>query len=118
MVQIATAEQDKLQETSVGCLPLLDEETKGAVIERVEADRVLARSTTLDDNPNMGWKTEEDGLLDEEQARSLVGSEAAVKVIGPFVKVFVNEIDQEKPEDSVKRTFIGTTATIGWLKTA
>lgn len=97
---------------------MLDQETKGAVIERVEADRVLARSTMLEDDPDDGWKTEENGLLDRDQARSLVGVEAAVRVIGPFVKVFVSEIDQEKPENSVMREFVGTTATIGWVKTA
>jgi hypothetical protein len=114
MVQISTAEQGELQRTAAKNVFLLNCEAKGAVIEQVEADQVIARSIMLADNPEMGWKVEEYGL-GKEQAASLIGSLAMIRTTGPFVRAYINEIDQDNPENSVMHEYIGTQATLKFL---
>lgn len=117
MVQISTAEQEKLHETSASSIPLIDNETRGAVIDNMRAGEIIVRSIMIEDDPNMGWKAEEHGL-DEELAASLVGAKAVVRVDGPFVRANISEIDPEDPSNTVMRECIGTLATIRYHATS
>jgi hypothetical protein len=121
MVQIATAEQDKLQEAVANGVPMIETgiiNGQNAIVENLQPGQFFARVLMRQDNPNMGWSIEE-GQLDEERAQSLRGALAEnIEVIGsedPAVRMKVKEIDTDNPQNHQEiAEYVGLLAAFRW----